>query len=76
MARVHRYILKLKEADKTKRDESEKVDAANPFDPKDQKVHVEFVLRFAADGRATQKLHLRELRRHECAGHDEFEDSR
>ena len=31
MARVHKYILKLKEADKIKREESDNAKAANPF---------------------------------------------
>ena len=75
MARVHKYILKLKEADKIKSDESEKAKAANPFDPKDNKVQMEECLRYAEDGKATQKLHLREFRRHESAGQGEFEDA-
>ena len=41
MTRVHKYILKLKDADKIKREESDKAKAANPFNPKDNKVQVE-----------------------------------
>ena len=75
MTRIQRYLLKVKEADREKRKETEL--STNPFGKKeDHNVKVENGLKYADDGALTIKLRMREIRESECGCKEDFEGTR
>ena len=74
MAKIHRFLLIIKEADRTKRAAKEK--EKDPFAGKEGVSTVIARKLTYAESQETKKLNLRELRREECKDENEHKDSR